>query len=240
MTLNVHPTSTPPDNSITTGMLTDESVTTAKIDDLAVTSGKLATAVSTDVSNGLKDGNLRILQGLGSDIKGLPFGSPTILGTVSLALTDGYGFFTAVYIPVASTITGARFLQFTNGDYTADNTNQVGLYSFSGVTATQVAASADNGNLWKAGANNYINANFVTPYAAAAGVYYVGVMRNSSAQVTGPTLYLCSSLGSSAGISFGTSGLKLTWNQGANTALQASYNVSAASNMSSVFWCALY
>jgi hypothetical protein len=213
----------------------------ATIQNGVVTSDKLASAVSTDIANGLiNDNSFRILKGLGADIKGLPFGPNTPISTPFLALADGYGYFTAVYIPQAATITGVKLLQGVQGNYVADNTNQVGLYSVSGTTATRVATSTNNGDLWKTANNTFFTVPFSATYSAAAGVYYVGVMRNSVSQTTGPSLALCSNFITSGVTTFGFTGIKLTWNQGSNTELQASYDISSAFNTGSIFWVALY
>lgn len=234
-------TATIANSAVTTIKINDSAVTTAKINNLAVTSGKLDSSVSTDIANGLiNDNNLRILKALGSDIKGLPFGPLIPIASLSFALGDGYAYFSPIYIPTAATITGLRMVQFTNGDYTADNTNQVGLYTFSAGTATKVAESSNNGNLWKAGANAYINADLSSPYSAAAGCYYVGVMYNSSAQTTQPRLAVGGTFLTSGISTFGTTGVRLSWNQGPNTSLQSTYDVTAAFNNNAIFWVVAY
>lgn len=211
------------------------------IEDGSITPAKLDSAVSTDIANGLiNDNNLRILRAIGSNVKGLPFGSLVPIASLSFALGDGYAYFSPIYIPTSATITGLRMMQFTNGDYTADNTNQVGLYTFSAGTATKVAESSNNGNLWKAGANNYINADLSSPYSASAGCYYVGIMYNSSAQVTQPRIAVGGTFLTSGISTFGTTGVRLSWNQGPNTSLQSTYSVTTAFNNSSIFWVVAY
>lgn len=201
----------------------------------------LSNTINSNISNALiNDNSLRILQAIGSNVKGLPFGSITPIASVNQALSDGYAYFSPIYIPTATTITGLRLFQFTNGDYVADNTNQVGLYTFSGGTVTKVAESSNDGNLWKAGANNYINATLSTPYAASVGCYYVGIMYNSSSQTTQPRVALCSSFLNSGISTFGTTGVRLSWNQGPNTSLQSTYDVTTAFNNGGIFWVVAY
>jgi hypothetical protein len=106
----------------------------------------------------------------------------------TLALVDGQATFQAVQIPYACTITGAWFVQTTQGDYTADNSNQVGLFSFDGTTMTKLAASADDGTLWKKGNGTFNQKAFSATYAAAPGTYYVAALYNNSAQVTAPKI----------------------------------------------------
>jgi hypothetical protein len=98
------------------------------------------------------------------------------------------------WLEVGATITGVKFYQMTAGSYTADQTNQVGLYSYSGGTLTLVASSANNGSLWTGTANTYITAAFSTPYVAAAGQYFVGFVYNSSAQTVAPAIRTAGSL----------------------------------------------
>jgi hypothetical protein len=96
--------------------------------------------------------------------------------------------FTAIYIHRAMTVTGVKFFQATQGVYTADNNNKIGLYSYSGGTLTKVAESADNGNLWKGTPNNWRTQAFSSPYVASPGLYFVSALYNQSAQTTAPTI----------------------------------------------------
>jgi hypothetical protein len=106
--------------------------------------------------------------------------------TTVLAMTDGQIYLSAVYLPTAATITGARWFQNVAGVYTADNYNGVGLYSYSGGTLTLVASSTDDGTIWKSTGTQ--SKAFSTPYSAVAGVYYLGFIYNSSAQTTAPSI----------------------------------------------------
>lgn len=130
--------------------------------------------------------DLKALDALGcTEVRGRSIAS---IGDAASGLSDGRAYYQMVYVPEAGAITGLKFIQTTAGDYTADNNNYVALYSISGGTYTQVAISANNGNLWKAAANTVVTAAFATPYAAAAGVYAVGFIYNSSAQTAAPQI----------------------------------------------------
>lgn len=126
---------------------------------------------------------------MGSVIKALPVGLSLVTGTNSTqTLSDGRTHYVAVYLSTPQTITGIKLYQATAGDYTADNYNGVGLYSVSGGTLTLRASSSDDGNIWKATANTIITKAFATPYAAPAGLYYIAILYNQSAQTTAPII----------------------------------------------------
>jgi hypothetical protein len=128
-------------------------------------------------------------QALGSSVKCVPLSCPTVnMMTNSAALTDNQARYIAVYVPKATTITGVRWFQVAAGSYTADQYNGVALYSYSGGTLTKVDSSANDGNIWVSANNTWTSKAFYTTYTAAAGVYYIGFVYNSSAQTTAPTI----------------------------------------------------
>jgi len=136
--------------------------------------------------------------------------------------TDGYVYYDAVYVEYDVTLTGIGFLQITQGSYTADNYNGVGLYSYNGSgTWTLVASSTDDGNIWKGAANTIQKKAFTTPYAATTGIYLVASMYNSSAQTTAPSIAFFNSITSSAGFvnDFTNSAKSCAFNSGPLTAL---------------------
>lgn len=103
-------------------------------------------------------------------------------------LTDGRIEFAAVYVQEASTLTGVGWFQTVAGNFTGDNSNGIALYSYSGGTLTKVAETANDANLLKGTSNTWQKAAFTSPYSAAAGVYYVAFLYNSSAQTTAPAV----------------------------------------------------
>lgn len=111
------------------------------------------------------------------------------VGGVTTSLTDGYCYRNAFYINEPKTITGVHYALSTSGDYTADNFNGFALYAVSGITATQVAISANDANFWKSSSGALGTAVFTTPYEAQPGAYYIVMIYNSSAQVTAPVIF---------------------------------------------------
>lgn len=134
-----------------------------------------------------KDDWSKIFAGLGSTILFRTIGAGDI-NFGSNALVDGVAYYAAVYISKATTITGLKWYQSIQGNYTADNNNYVALYSYSGGTMTQVAISTNDGNIWKVASNTFGSAAFTTPFAASPGVYFIGALWNASATVTAPLI----------------------------------------------------
>ncbi len=126
-------------------------------------------------------------QGLGSVIKGFPLGINLTAAGSSTAMTDSRLWLIPVYLPVSQTLTGVKWHQVTQGNYTADNYNGIGLYTISAGVATLVASSTNDGNIWKGTASTWQSKAFSSPYAATKGTYYIGALYNSSAQTTAPS-----------------------------------------------------
>lgn len=160
---------------------------------VAVNSGATALEFVTKAENFI-DG----VVALGSGMKAQALGATLVGSTGSTALTDGQARYQPVYIPNAQTITGVKFFVRTQGNFTADNNNRVALYSYSGGTLTQVATSANDGDIWKATSNTYTTVAFTSPYAATPGIYYVGFIYNNSAQTTAPALAHMTNMGNAA------------------------------------------
>jgi hypothetical protein len=154
----------------------------------AVNTGKLSSSDWSTFNNKPSDDLVTLgQQALGSGIKSVGIGCRSLANlTLSLAQTDGQMYLSAIYIPFSTTLTGARWFQNVTGNYTADNENRIGLYSYSGGNLTLVASTADDVNLWKG--SGLQSKAFSSPYVASAGVYYLGFLYNSSAQVTAPSL----------------------------------------------------
>lgn len=133
---------------------------------------------------------------LGGNIKAMPLWGGLSNITGGLTMVDNSTRFLAIYLPTATTITGVGWVQGVAGDYTADNYNGIGLYTYSGGTLTLVASTTNDGNIWKATANTYSTKAFSTIYQADAGLYYIGILWNASATVTAPTIGGGAGLGS--------------------------------------------
>lgn len=128
------------------------------------------------------------LQSLGSDAIALPIGASQPMAT-NKALADGTAYWQSFYLPTADTITGIKFIQRTQGGYTAADSNCVALYSVSGTTYTRVAMSANNGDLWKGSGYSLQTVAFTSAYSATAGNYFVCMVYNQSAETTAPSIY---------------------------------------------------
>lgn len=130
--------------------------------------------------------NIGGLRAMGSTLIGLAVGATT-MPTTDATLSDGIFFIQAIDIKKDTTITGITFDQVTQGVYTADNNNRLGIFSESSGTITLVASCANDGDLWK-NAAGFVNKALSSPYSASAGNYYIGLLYNSSAQTTAPTI----------------------------------------------------
>ena len=122
---------------------------TAYNKDFGITSGTVAEG--NDIR--FKSDMQLICEALGSTIIASTF--PIDRVTSSYTLVDTRMDVQAVYIRESKTIAGVKWFQGVQGNYTADNYNGVGLYSYDGAgTLTLVASSTNDGNIWKASANS--------------------------------------------------------------------------------------
>jgi hypothetical protein len=129
------------------------------------------------------DNHLKLIKTLGSPA--LAFTLNPMLIQQTQTLVDTREYMVPIYLPKAATLTGVKFVQVTQGNYTADQNNRIGLYSVAAGVLTLVAECVNDGDFWKS-APGVITKAFATPYAAAAGVYYIGFLYNNSAQTTAP------------------------------------------------------
>jgi hypothetical protein len=128
-------------------------------------------------------------QAMGSTIKSICLIAPTMgMANTIIGMTSQQVRFVAVYLPQAATLTGVKWIQQTNGSYTANNYNGVGLYTYSGGTLTLVASSTNDGACWSQGGSAMNSKAFSSTYSASAGLYFIGAMYSSSAQTTAPSL----------------------------------------------------
>jgi hypothetical protein len=162
--------------------------TTPAISISQATSSTSGYVSASDFSNISEGPVLAGLQLLGSSFKGITLTIPDFKCNTSGTLTSGTLYLVPVYIPVSTTITGIKFQQITQGVYTANNYNGVGLYSVSSGTLTLQASSTNDGNIWKGTAAAWQTKAFSSTYSASAGVYYIGFIYSSSAQTTAPII----------------------------------------------------
>ena len=111
--------------------------------------------------------DIKAYQAMGSTIVAQTVGVDAMINSVNGAvLVEAQAEFVAVWLDKAQTITGVKWYQTVAGNYTGDNYNGVGLYSYSGGTITLVASSTNDANIWKATANTVGSKAFTTPYSA--------------------------------------------------------------------------
>ena len=126
---------------------------------------------------------------MGSVIKSQSLSVTSIMELqTSTSLSDAALRFFAIYLPIGATITGVKWFQATQGVYTADAYNGVGLYTYSAGTLTLVASSTNDGNIWKGTTNTWQSKAFTSTYSAAAGLYFIACLYNQSAQTTAPSI----------------------------------------------------
>ena len=165
---------------------TSVTTTAAQLNYLNTASSNIQTQLNTKLDD---DAKTKAYQALGSGILAENPFTDAINGGTANTMTDGRCYFMPVYLSKAATITGVKWLQRTIGNYTADNENRIGLYSYSAGTLTLQASCATDGTLWQtAGSSTYGSKAFSSTYSASAGLYFVGALYNSSAQTTAPTV----------------------------------------------------
>ena len=126
-----------------------------------------------------------------------------IAGYSALALTDGYGLYSLIYIERKVTCSGIRYHMQVQGNFTGDNYNGFVMYKASSDSIRLVAATDNNEGFLEATAGSSYTASFVTPYVAEPGFYYIGVIYNSSAQVVAPSI----TIGTTPGVIYNTGGI---------------------------------
>lgn len=142
-----------------------------------------------DLSALLSPSTHRAMVNGGSTIKGFTLGLTPQMTYTTATLTTGRVYWVLVEIPFDEIITGFRFGQATQGDYTASSENRGGIYSLSGGTATMIAASTDDGTLWKATGSTLASKAFSAATGTLTrGLYYFAFTYNRSAVVTAPAL----------------------------------------------------
>lgn len=177
----------------------------------------------------------------GSPILGESLNFPLFTCNTSTVLVDNTVRFQSVYLPKAATLTGVRVYVRVQGSYTADNNNRIGLYTYSGGTLTLVASSTNSGTLWTSGANAFQTIAFSSTYAASAGLYFVGLLYNQSAQTTAPALAGGTALNNVAMTTMlGTNSIKFLGTLAAQNDLPSSQASSGITGMTASYWVALY
>ncbi|MGN6475752.1 MAG: hypothetical protein ACTHKV_00900 [Flavipsychrobacter sp.] len=182
---------------------------------------------------------LNMFAALGSDIKATP-AYPVNSVSLSVAPIDQIVRLLAVYLPKAAVITGASWFQSTTGNYTANNYNGIGLYSYSGGILTLVASSTNDGNIWKGTGSSWQRKDFSSTYNAAPGIYYVAMLYCRSAATTAPTISMPPQSSFVLGLGMSNRFICGTYSSTA-TSLPSSINMSTqAAQNNSYYYFALY
>lgn len=185
--------------------------------------------------------NINAYQAAGSPILAETLNFPLFTCNTSTALVDNTVRYVAVWLPKAATITGIRVYVRTQGNYTGDQNNRVGLYTYSGGTLTLVASSANSSTLWTSAANAFQTIAFSSTYNASAGLHFVGLLYNQSAQTTAPALAGGIALNNAAmATMLGTNSVKFLGTQGSSNDLPASQASTGITGTTASYWVALY
>lgn len=192
---------------------------------------------SADISTDIR---LKAYQAMGSTIVAQNIDGDISNGTSGATLTDGRIYFQAVYLPVATTLSGVKWYQVTAGSYTGDNENRIGLYSYSAGTLTLVASSTNDANIWTATSGTIASKAFSSTYAAAAGLYFVAYIYNNSAQTTAPVVGIINSASSINTVTDFTNSAKTSGLMSGQTALPASQAMSGITASSTEYKSFLY
>lgn len=189
-------------------------------------------------SGQVNDNFLKISNALGSNVKAETIARDRCVA--ANALTSGVLYTKPIYLSVSATLTGIKYLQLTAGVYTANNENRIGLYTYSAGTLTLAASCANTGTLWKA-SQGIVTTPFSGTYAAAAGLFYIGILYSSSAQTTQPTIGVGSSLAipTLMNSDFANSA-KMSAFKSTQTTLPASVALSTFTELEVNWWLAAY
>jgi len=238
--------------STTTGLLPNR-VTTSQMNAISASNGMVVyntdfselynyngfewVEASATLTNAVKAMNLG-----GSPIVAETFGMMGIISiTGASALGSGSPGYCAIYINKRTTLTGAVFFSAVQGNFTANNTNSIGLYSYSGGTITKIAETANDGNIWKNTSNTWVQVPFSSTVTVAPGLYFIAACYSSSSQTTAPSIGRGNIMLSGAQNSpLTTNSFKLYSFRTGQTTLPSTESMSNLSNLATPFYIAVY
>jgi len=223
-----------------------DNITHGYFDDITVTNPLRAKIRSDSIIWGDGDivsiaaTNLKDLEILGSSVKAMTLGVGVGETKAQVVMVDNSLKFIPVYVRVPAIITGVKLGIHTQGDYTSDNYNGVGLYKYNTTldSLELVASSTDDGDIWKASSGTMITKAFSATYNADDGLYYVGCLWNASATTVAPQVY-----GTSPGIWVGgllSSGYFIAGAEAGQATLPAIYKASDINTSSTSYFVFLY
>lgn len=180
-------------------------------------------------------------QFLGSTIVGQNVNGDLASSTTGVAMASGRVYGALIYIDRDRTLTGLRFKQITQGNYTGSASSKVGLYTYNGSgTLTLVASSADDATLFKVAANTMGTKAFSSPYVATAGYYFAAVVWTSSATTTSPALGILNAANGTSSILDYTNGAKMFWYLSGQNDLTTPITISTTTAQYAEFWMGVY
>lgn len=144
--------------------------------------------------NNRSDVIINAYQALGSSVKAQAMGlSMTAITSTNTVLSGAQSFMRAIpiYLQSTQTLNGVIWYQAVAGAYTATNENRIALYSYSAGTASLVASSTNDANIWSSSYSAgqlFVTKSFSSSIVASPGVYYIGLLAASSATSTSPTI----------------------------------------------------
>ena len=174
-----------------TALLQASSITAGWTGQLAIsrggTAGSTALSARTNLGVNTRTDTYALL---GSVVQGQTFGMSIVNINGSITWSDARATYVLLDpMPAGLTITGVKFWQVTQGNFTADNNNKVGIYSYSGGTLTLVASCADDANLWKGTSSSWVTKAFSATFVTVANTaYFVAALYNNSAVVQNPII----------------------------------------------------
>lgn len=132
-----------------------------------------------------------MLNAAGSNIKVIPFAIELGGSNTTPALVDGTIYYNMVVVTDSTLLTSFQYSLSASGNFTGDNNNVIGIYSFANPTFTKIGNTATEaaGAKWKVGTGLVSTSALVTPVWLAPGKYAIMYLYNSSAQTTAPSVY---------------------------------------------------
>ena len=146
----------------------------------------------------------------------------TAYGTADITLVDQFVYYQAFYLDRDTLLSGVEFSMSNAGDYTAADSNQVALFSYSAGTLTLLRKSKSRDDIWKSTASTMIKEPFTDQYDAVKGLYILAAIYNQSGSSDAPRLN-CGAEGSLVGKSLDlTNSAKLSGSESAFVTFPAS------------------
>ena len=196
--------------------------------------------IQTQINN-KTDVNYKIRQALGSQILYTSYGRNVDQVTTLNALATGTMRIVPIWIDSTTTLTGFKWFQVAQGNYTGNNYNGGVLMDYAGGTMTVRASSTNDTEIWKSGANAIGSKAFSSTYIAAPGLYFFGFIYSSSAQTTAPSFgSFASGQGSQVSIADFTNNAKMTGVVNSVTALPTTVAMTSVVAATTQFFIGLY